>query len=261
MINQNPEGLVVELDESCDRNFTGTVKIRYAIFSQQRTGSHLVCADLINTGRLGIPAEYYHGEVIDYFIKRVTHGPGNTMSLVDYQRHLETIRTSENGIFGAKIQPGQLKLISLNEPQRAASVLSAFNGIILLTRRNKLKQAISGVISELTRKWRNNGSEPILPDMPDDQLIEMISAKLTEYNSEERWMRTLLDNLNRPVLELSYEDYVLNRNDRLKDIHNFLGVPYTGSTLNLVDEPKKPAGTEAKRLLDLFMERNSQSGI
>ncbi|OOZ40475.1 hypothetical protein [Solemya elarraichensis gill symbiont] len=73
-------------------------------------------------------------------------------------------------------------------------------------------------------------------------------------------MRSLLENLDRPILEISYEDYVLNRVDRLKDIHNFLRVPYTGSTLNLVHEPKKPAGIEAKRLMSLFMERNNQSG-
>jgi len=248
--------LYIELDEKYDIPFAGNVGLKYAIYSQQRTGSNLLCGEMINADRYGVPGEYFHKMVRDKFTSRLwaqgEYEGQSKLSLEKYEDWLASLRTTSNGVYGTKVQPYQIAEVVGKDKKRHLQFLSRYDKIIFLSRRNKLKQAISGTIGAYSKQWRNDGTEPELPVVSDAQMVETISQFLYRYLSEEREMRQLLKHLNKPWIEIVYEDYVADKEGVLDKIGTFLGVSYEGQKTEHVELPEKPPGQTAQRLNYLF---------
>jgi LPS sulfotransferase NodH len=248
--------LAIELEDKYDSPFTGQAGMKYVVYSQQRTGSNLLCGEMINAGLYGVPGEYFHKMVIDRFTKRLReqggHDASSKLNFKQYEDWLVSLRTTPNGVFGTKAQPYQIQGITGQDAKSQLQFLSRFDKVIFLSRRNKLKQAVSGAIGAFTKQWRNDGTEPELPNVPDAQLVETISRFLHRYLREELEMRHLLGHLKRPWVEIVYEDYVANKDHTLSEMGTFLGVPYEGNKFDRVELPEKPPGHTAQRLNELF---------
>lgn len=144
-------------------------------------------------------------------------------STADYLDSLEKIRTSEdNNFFGIKIQPNQLINIFGESEKKAAHLLSRFDKIILLTRKSRVKQAISTLIAEKTGKWLCDGSDKSLSlDIFKSEFPRILEI-INRFNEEDIYMKKLLNMLKTPVLEISYEEISENEKKLISKVITFL---------------------------------------
>ncbi|HKX10384.1 MAG TPA: Stf0 family sulfotransferase [Stellaceae bacterium] len=118
-------------------------RLRYAIFSQARTGSELVAAYLRQQG-IGLPLEYFHPNGVPLLAER--WGCVDASGVIKLDRfglELERHRTTSNGIFGIKIGVDQLGSITGGKPDAAVGLLRSFDKVLLMRRHDTLRQAIS----------------------------------------------------------------------------------------------------------------------
>ena len=148
-----------------------TVTMRYIILSSPRTGSNYVCARLANfRDTLGTPMEYFHPDAISEVMARASVGkitaaadPAPGINLTQYMETLMRLRSTPDGCFGLKVQPSQLsRLVGNNLGMAAEFLRRRFDKLIILLCKDKLSQAVSGVIAEATGRWFNFGEEAAL---------------------------------------------------------------------------------------------------
>jgi LPS sulfotransferase NodH len=72
----------------------------FIICSTQRSGSWLLCRQLINAG-IGVPHEYFHSDHIDRLCRRWNLDASDRHT---YLRVVSSKRTTPNGVWGAKLQ-------------------------------------------------------------------------------------------------------------------------------------------------------------
>ena len=208
------------------RPHQGTV-FRYAIFSQQRSGSGWLTTRLINLGAFGVPAEYLNPLVIPKFAERLhypIHVSNNVarLNLKKYFEAVESVRTSSSGRFGVKIQPNQLFPLFNGDLAAATTFLRRYDALIVLTCRDKLRQAVSGTIAAVTGRWRPD-EEPDLSGVNMEELVSKTAATLARYIDEDRIMSTISRSTQRPMLCLTYEQMVADPDGTLEEILRFLG--------------------------------------
>ena len=128
-------------------------RLRYAILAQARTGSELVAAYLRRQG-IGLPLEYFHDASIAMLAAR--WGCLDATGAVDaarYRAELERHRTSAEGVFGIKIIISHLGRVTGGNLNAAAAVLAGFDKVLLMRRRDTLRQAISLMRAMSTGQW------------------------------------------------------------------------------------------------------------
>jgi LPS sulfotransferase NodH len=138
-------------------------RVSYFICTTVRSGSNLLCEILRGSGLAGCPDEYFYSAFYPRLFAR--YGADSFESYVP--RVLETT-TSENGVFGAKMMASYFfhqfaaevrQLPIAGEPGRTTAELlaRAFPGLryIWLTRRDKVRQAISHLRAAQTGVWHS----------------------------------------------------------------------------------------------------------
>jgi len=124
--------------------FEGTPRL-YLIASTPRSGSHFLGHQLLQTGALGSPLEYFHKPHLERWAAEF-----GTPDFPSTMARLYARRTSPSGWFGAKAHWTQFIPIA-QRPQ-----LLSFLGIktyIEIVRRDRIAQAISFVIAQQTQAW------------------------------------------------------------------------------------------------------------
>jgi LPS sulfotransferase NodH len=130
--------------------------------------------------------------------------PDRRINIVRYVSLLETKRT-RNGVFGTKLQPDQLKTISVQDIAAARAWLSRFDRIVLLRRQDKLLQAISLTRAHLTNQWQLYGDDRQIPiGCRDDVLFPMIADRLGKIHQDERFMMALTAGLDPRSVRLAW---------------------------------------------------------
>jgi LPS sulfotransferase NodH len=193
--------------EQWDRSDGTPTRLRYMIFSPQRTGSELLCSHLTQRG-IGMPFEYFNHLFMPKIARRLgCLGQDGRIVVARYLSLLEPKRT-RNGIFGTKLQPDQLNVLAAGDSERARSILRRFDKIILLRRRDKLLQAISLARARLTNQWQMYRDDPIIRMSTDDRaFFPMIAESLGKILEDERYMASFESELNaQDVRALWYED-------------------------------------------------------
>ncbi len=193
--------------ERWDRADGDGPRLRYVIFSAQRTGSELLC-DYLRERGVGIPFEYFNHTHMPQIATRLGCVlPDGRVNLMRYISLLEPKRT-RNGIFGTKLQPDQLRTISRDDEGQARAMLSRFDRIIVLRRRDRLLQAISLARAHLTNQWQLYGDDATVAiTCRDDVLFPMIAFRLGKILEDERYMTDVVGELDPHfVRSLWYED-------------------------------------------------------
>jgi len=230
---------------------------RYAIFSSQRTGSNYLCARLCNVkDRLGMPMEYLHPDAIRSMGGRLFPGVVGVVSLDSYLHAVAQVRTTRDGWFGTKIQPGQLLPHLGADFNRVAGFLGRFDRLIFMTRRDKLRQAISGAIAEATGVWFNFGSEPSLEGLDVTRLFPQIERLQAQYVKEERLIDDLRGRLaGRPSLHISYEEILEDPHEAFRRVAACLGIDDTALVEEKITTPptRKPPGALADRIREAYL--------
>jgi len=83
---------------------------------------------------------------------------------------------------------------------------ASFHRIVVLSRRDKLGQAISGTLAQVTGTWFNDGTPPDIDPSRWPQLFPAIAANLARYIEEDRRLAALGKALARPWLRIEYEE-------------------------------------------------------
>ena len=241
---------------------------RYVIFSQQRTGSSWLARRLTNLGIFGVPTEYLNPLISINFAQRMNcpvrvRDDIATVNIRKYLGAVEKVRTSSTGRFGIKIQPNQIFPLFNGDLVSVATFLQAYDALIVLTRRDKLGQAISGAIADLTDHWRSDGQAPDLAGIDRQRLMSEIANKLAQYVTEDDQMMTVGRSMGRPVLYLTYEQMVADPDGTLEQVLPLLGCKERLSSLssiNVVEVPEPRAGhinADVRRCFLRYLEGNT----
>lgn len=235
-----------------------TPSFRYAVFSSQRTGSNYLCRRLCNlTGRLGLPAEYLNPRAIKMMSARLLPEAaiGSQVPLGRYLAALMQARTTEDGAFGIKVQPAQLMALVGRQPKAMLDFFQGFDRIVLLTRQDKLGQAVSNAIAAQTGQWFGDGQEPSLDAAQRAALFPAVASHLARYIEEERLILDLGRAVQKPVLRIDYASIEHNGPAAFAELTDFL-LPDGGSTLTEIEElpvPRKSSGGVAALLRAEFL--------
>jgi LPS sulfotransferase NodH len=227
------------------------------ICTTPRSGSTLLCRYLAGTGRVGAPQEY--------FLEAALPGLYAKRGVSDFPGYFEALLSGEvtpNGVFGAKLMgapdvfAGYLarlrELPGLGDPQRPAAELlaAAFPGVryVWLTRRDRLRQAISLERAALSGVWQSTqaaGAPPAEPPAePDLARIDDWITDLVAWDAA--WERTFADAGVRPVTVV-YEDLVRSPGAAVRELLAALEIDLPADW--------KPGPPERERLSDSTSDR------
>ena len=200
----------------------------YLILAPQRTGSNYLCRRLCNVrGRFGMPSEYLNPVAIRMLAPRLLPGTASDqVPFAAYMAAVQRARTSADGWFGIKLQPAQLAAFAPGD-RALFDFAASFARIVVLSRRDKLGQAISGTLAQLTGTWFNDGTPAAIDPSRWPQLFPAIAANLARYIEEDRRLAALGKALARPWLRIEYEEIVRDGQAAFEQLVDFLSVDET----------------------------------
>lgn len=207
----------------------------YTIWFSQRNGSSLLCEGLKSTGVLGKPDELFTIQPDEKLI--------NKYKATDYQNLQDIIYnlgSSPNGVFGVKTN-GPLKeddpliaelskLPNVGKDTRSNYLVweSLFPNCkhIFLTRRNKVRQAVSWWKAIVTKEWHRKSGEqtPKLAEgLSEKYNFEAIKHLLIETTIRESKIQSFLEEGQQKAFTLVYEDFIKDFKGTILKIGEFLG--------------------------------------
>jgi LPS sulfotransferase NodH len=187
---------------------------QYVICATPRTGSNLLCDYLINAGILGKPGEFFNSEVIQLEYYGKMRLPPKTLSVERYIQWLKANFCSANGVFGFKILYYHFEQFRFFPAFRQ---LFNESRVVWLTRRSKIRQAVSYHIALSTDHWapKDEARKPLGAG----RLIfdfEKINARLRELTEVDQAWLTAFACLGLDYKTVVYEDFI-------QDPRHFLG--------------------------------------
>jgi LPS sulfotransferase NodH len=186
----------------------------YLVCSIPRSGSSLLCELLGSTGLAGAPAEFFHPDKM-----AALQGRWGVDGLDDYLGELLARKTSPNGVFGTKAHWGQYEpLFGESDPR---TVLPGLR-LVFITRRDRLRQAVSWVRALQTLEWVTEVSPPVKrPEVFDH---EHITQKLGRIDREEDVWESLFDRHGIEPHRVVYEDFIERQEQTVRGVLDLLGV-------------------------------------
>ena len=229
----------------------------YLILAPQRTGSNYLCRRLCNVrGRFGMPSEYLNPVAIRMLAPRLLPGTAaDQVPFAAYMAAVQRARTSADGWFGIKLQPAQLAAFAPGD-RALFDFAASFQRIVVLSRRDKLGQAISGTLAQLTGTWFNDGTPHAIDPSRWPQLFPTIAANLARYIEEDRRLAALGKALALPWLRIEYEEILRDGQAAFEQVVDFLSA---GETVILeeaaaVAVPNKPPVETSEALRARFLQ-------
>jgi LPS sulfotransferase NodH len=202
-------------------------KLSYTIWFSQRTGSTLLCKTLEATKVSGNPGEWLYGWLKDQ----------HSNNPEELQMRLWKIGATKNGVFGLKHsfhEPNFSQLIELfrklpncpqDERNRARIWEHAFpnHRHIFMTRRNKVRLAVSWWKAIQTQEWhRLSGTPPKSIDLSDAYDFDAIHHLYDEGSMREAGIQEFLSEGNIVPLTIVYEDFIQEYEKTVRKVLEFL---------------------------------------
>lgn len=232
-------------------------KISYAVITTPRSGSTYFCDLLESTTVAGYPAEH---------LRLATQELSRNCNF-NYLRLLNNLiqyRVTNNGIFGTKLISHFL--FELHKTKfDFDQIFLALDKFILLTRRNKLAQAVSLVIAQQTEVWHlrddinNLNYQAKLENIViDTNLLENVEQKLNFINRQEERLQKTLSKYKIEPLFLVYEDVVEDPCTQINHVLDFLQVSRTPQhTQNINSGIKKMPSSISQEIMRQFRSRKN----
>ncbi len=202
---------------------------RYALLSTPRCGSNLVGDMLHATGCAGDPQEYLNARLIAGFVRSKKPAVNAKIALRDYLMEMETRRSSPNGVFGIKIHYEHLLDVWKGREAEAAPLLRGYDRLVLLSRRDKIAQAVSLYKARVTQIWSSLDIKFLDEDDP-RRLRKAtydpvsIAQALADLIKQEIGWRSFLQAHELPFIELCYEDFVADYAGQSARLLHALGI-------------------------------------
>lgn len=229
-----------------------------------RTGSTLLCEALTATGVCGYPKEYFGRSDSIQHASLYRNTIGNTETLL---REVFKLGTTPNGVFGFKLEMKRRLFSSivdeLNRQVHADGIYTdaeifyrAFPNLrfIWMTRRNKVRQAISWAKARQTGIWHQRRRDP-LSNSTDPQFdSELIDRLLEEIVLREAAWQDFFEQAPVTPHVVVYEDFVADYQGTIVKILELLDIPH-GEDLHIPDTELVKLADE---LSDQWVERYRQ---
>lgn len=200
---------------SVDRDFPAFEGKQHGVLiaSTPRSGSNLLGQTLWTTGKFGDPLEYLHDMHFAVWSNRfdTTHDPKATIESII--RH----RTSPNGVFAIKAHYPQT--IEFGGPQAVVDQFGLKKAIVI-TRYDKLAQAISLTIAKQTNCWISFDAPQKEPQYNENAINHSFMQIIRQ---EMMWMN-YMKNANMPYKMVLMEDFLANPDRVIREIFDFTGV-------------------------------------
>jgi trehalose 2-sulfotransferase len=204
----------------------------YVICATPRTGSYLLCEALRNTGLAGQPDEYFfRGDDLGWREGR------NVALLADYVAQDLEKGTTPNGVFGTKVMRGyfdnfvdKLRLVygeqDLPVPDLLAKIFPNLH-YIFITRRNKVRQAVSLEKALQTKAWILH-PQVASPVIHENELVfdlQRIDYLIHQTERQEAEWQDYFWACNVQPLTVVYEDLVLTYEETALRALEYLDIP------------------------------------
>ncbi len=205
---------------------------RYLICSTPRSGSTLVANMLELSGQAGKPLEYLNRRALAAWLR--AKGTGDTLDLADYLADIEARRTSPNGVFGMKAHFDQVQALWHGDSAGLRAFLERFDAIIVLSRRDKLAQAVSLYRAQVTQVWSSKdknflaADDPRLTLQPAFDPARICNALQLLVSSEQGWAQVLKTRFSEPAsapLTVVYEDFAADIQGMSRKLLDALDLP------------------------------------
>lgn len=184
------------------------IRASYVICTTPRSGSSFLCEMLQSTDVAGRPDEYFWNPPAGH----------EQWSDDEYRAYVEQIRqagTTLNGVFGVKLMWGYFdevvaRLAALtgqagsSPPEILATVFSNLK-YVWLTRRDKVRQAISWHRALATQRWRSTDAAPASAPEPTFH-FDAIDALVGVATADDRAWQDFFDRHGLAPLEVVYEE-------------------------------------------------------
>jgi trehalose 2-sulfotransferase len=216
-------------------------RLSYMVCSVPRSGSSLLCELLAGTGIAGAPAEFLHPDKRAALSRR-----WGVETLDEYVRELLTRKTSPNGAFGIKAHWGQYQPAFGERDPRAVFPHAS---VVLITREDRLRQAISWVRALQTNRWADQDRPRVERSAEFD--YEHISRKLRRIDREEGFWQSLCERYGIAPHRVVYEELVADRDRVVRDVLEAVGVEVPAD----LDLPGPVLGPQADEQSDEWVER------
>lgn len=203
----------------------------YLISGTNRTGSFLLCEALLNTGLAGHPV----GETFSESNEPQNYKQWKVTNYRDYFHSALQAGTTENGVFGAKMMSSYFadfveKMRQLEEYGNLTTyevMDKAFPNLhyIWITRRDKVRQAISSLRALQTWIWGWNQSDGVpTPKREPEYSFEKIDFLLQQYVMYEADWQDYFREANIAPFVVVYEDLCLKYEETAIQILQYLNV-------------------------------------
>ena len=200
------------------------IRLRYFVFSQQRTGSTLLTEALVETGQAGVPIEYFNPDVGLQFWERI--GNGERWRVKPYIEYIEKYRVTANGIFGFKSHQTQLTWF-IKEPERQERFIRRFDRMILNYRRDKIAQAVSFERALAGGPWFVGTDRERRPTTQGELKLDIpkIVDVARNFVRQEARQRELIRLAGVPMLDLPYERLDEDFTGAMREVFAFIDLP------------------------------------
>lgn len=201
--------------------------MQYLILSAPRSGSTMLSSALVASRVAGVPVEYFHFDELKKLGEPLT--PQKAMT------HLEAVRrrrTTPNGVFGMKLHGGQFRAAFMR-PQmtpEGLAFLRRFSHVILITRTDKVAQAMSYMRSLKTGLWNSSlesdrkSARYVFAEEDTPELCRTMGV----FKADEIMWKAFCSGLNLKALPVTYEEMAASPAEVLRRVFAFLGLPYDG---------------------------------
>lgn len=193
---------------------------KFVICSTQRSGSFLLCRQLINAG-IGIPQEYFNPIHLDLLRRRWKLDPQGGRGYID---ELYARRTTPNGVWGIKLQwPQYVAYRPVTD-----DIFCDVSHYLFLYRTDLAAQAVSLHASFVTGIWGFDGAQttPVHPDTQAGDIRQVGRCALRIVQENEEWRNFFALRQITP-LAISHEDFVADQQGYVRRIAQFLGLDDT----------------------------------
>ena len=244
-------------------NPTKNLLTSYVIASVQRSGTHLLCSLLRNTGLAGRPDEHFLSRPWDTWEKRWV-----SPSRKAFVERVLRENTTPNGVFGIVVMwsyfDRMLQLLqeipaykNLKGGELLAEVLHQPR-YIWLRRRNRVEQAVSWAIACQTRVWTQKTGEKPQPRVVPKFDFKVIDEWINRIETHEAgWANYFRENQIEPLV-LFYEDVVECDRGSAEKVLAFLGLPATAA-VGVVPSTFKQANQISKEWTAAYFEQKRRT--
>lgn len=235
--------------------------LSYFVCATARSGSSLLCSLLGDTGVAGYPGEYF---TPPNYAKARRDWDLNSAPFSEYLRKTIETCTTPNGVFGTKVFVSNVSQPRFRElPEYAEQDLKSWELMsaifpnlhyIWITRRNKIRQAVSYWRAKQTAVWEIQDGAERRPKQEPVYDFEQIQWHLEEAILEESRWQDYYKLTGVQPLTIVYEDFVERKEETIREVLDYLGIEEPGEPVNKLPRLSRQADLKSEEWVERFLE-------